>query len=219
MNNIRNLAIFFLAISTVSFQANAVNLSVSVKSVTGEALQDLVVYAEPLKPLKLPKTDKKLVISQANKSFTPYISVTQVGSSLLFSNQDDITHHIYSASGQNKFAFTIRPGQEVEQAAVEQQNEIVMGCNVHDWMSGYLLVLNTPYFAKTSENGSAQLSIETEGEYQITVWHPQMTEVGHRLIKTVNLKGDTQVSLVLSKKMDEIPEQKNDDGFDFLSDY
>lgn len=194
-------------------------LTVTVLDNSGKALSDIVVYAQPLDNQPMGKTDKKLVISQAKKSFTPYISVAQTGNSLEFNNQDDITHHIYSANDKRKFAFLIRPGQTVSQPKLKHQNEIVMGCNVHDWMSGYLLVLDTPYFNKTEKNGSSQLDIKDKGRYQITAWHPQLKESNHRISQQVNLSNTQTLTLKLTQPMDQIPEQKSEDGFDFLSDY
>ncbi|MEH6442470.1 MAG: hypothetical protein V7784_01110 [Oceanospirillaceae bacterium] len=212
--------IWHACIATVFlFNINVANaLSVIVKDSSGANLADVVVYAEPLEQQPLGKTKKNIVISQAKKSFTPYISVAQTGNSIVFSNKDDITHHIYSASG-SKFAFLIRPGQKVGQPKLSQSNEIVMGCNIHDWMSGYLLVLDTPYFTKTDANGLANLDIKGAGRYKIIVWHPQITEKNNRISKDINIAEDLEVAMSLSQKMDKILEQKSDDDFDFLSDY
>ena len=194
-------------------------LTVTVLDNKGKALSDIVVYAEPLDQQPMQKTDKKLVISQAKKSFTPYISVAQKGNKLAFSNKDDITHHIYSANAKRKFAFLIRPGESIDQPSLETTNEIVMGCNVHDWMSGYLLVVNTPYFDKTASNGNSTLNITGNGRYKIIAWHPQLNEKNNRIEQQINIADTQQLTLRLNKTMHKIPEQKSEDGFDFLSDY
>jgi hypothetical protein len=207
-------------ITAFAFMSQSVSaLTVQVNDHKGKPLQDVIVYAEPLVEQSFEKTLKKVVISQKNKSFAPYISVAQTGNPLLFRNQDDITHHIYSASSSQKFAFLIRPDQEVEQPALTKSNEIVMGCNVHDWMSGYLLVLDTPYFSKTNNKGQANLDIQTDGRYIIVAWHPQFKEKDSRVNQEIDIKQTQSLTLDLTKKMGEIPEQKSDDGFDFLSDY
>ncbi len=194
-------------------------LTVTVLDHQGNPLSDIVVYAEPLNQQPVGKTDKKLVVSQARKSFTPYISVAQTGNELVFNNKDDITHHIYSANVKRKFAFLIRPGESVSQPKLASTNEIVMGCNVHDWMSGYLLVVDTPYFEKTAKNGKTTLDIAGKGRYKIIAWHPQFNEKNNRVEQKIDISNTQQLTLKLSYAMSRIPEQKSEDGFDFLSDY
>jgi hypothetical protein len=48
----------------------------------------------------------------------------------------------------------------------------VLGCNIHDGMLGYILVVDTPYFGLTDGNGSLQLDAP-QGEYAIHVWTPR----------------------------------------------
>jgi hypothetical protein len=210
----------FSLLLTLILQSSFSNaLNVTVLDNEGTALSDIVIYAEPLDQQAVEKTNKKLVISQAKKSFTPYISVAQTGNTLAFNNRDDITHHIYSANAKRKFAFLIRPGESVNQPKLETTNEIVMGCNVHDWMSGYLLVVDTPYFEKTAKSGKATLAIKGKGRYKIIAWHPQLNEKNNRVVQEINISETQQLTLKLNNSMHEIPEQKSEDGFDFLSDY
>lgn len=206
-----------IALILLSNASNA--LTVQVQDTQGKPLHDIVVYAEPLDGQAMGKTDKKVIISQAKKSFTPYVSVAQTGNKLEFLNQDDITHHVYSANTKRKFAFLIRPGQKVAQPALSSANEIVMGCNVHDWMSGYLLVLDTPYFDKTNQQGEVTLDIQGGGRYKIIAWHPQLNEQQHRVSQQVDMAKTDTLTLKLTQKMLKIPEQKSDGDFDFLSDY
>lgn len=194
-------------------------VQVYVKSNTGEALKDLVVYLEPLSGQVLETRDKPLVIKQAGKSFAPYISVSQTNSEVSFVNQDDITHHIYSAGSENKFSFQIKAGQTNTSVKFIQPSDIAMGCNIHDWMSGYLLVVNTPYFSKTDEQGVAQIAIRDSGKYRIIVWHPQMQSTNNRMIREESISSNSQFTFKLANEMGVIPLQKSDDDFDFLSDY
>ncbi len=133
-------------------------------------------------------------------------------------NKDDITHHIYSVGSQNKFSFKVRAGNNTR-VEFDRATEIAMGCNIHDWMSGYLLVLNTPYFEKTNDEGIAYFNIAQLGRYNVVIWHPQMEERNNRMAIEKNINKDIKLSFVLSKAMHNIPLQESDDDFDFLSDY
>jgi hypothetical protein len=194
-------------------------VQVFVNNNTGQALADMVVYLEPLEGQVLEETSQEIVIGQKGKSFSPYISVSQVNSPVNFVNQDDITHHIYSAGSNNKFSFKIRAGQINSSPQFEHEAAVAMGCNIHDWMSGYLLVVNTPYFAKTDNQGRANFDVAKKGRYNIVVWHPQMQTENNRLIKEEVILTHSTFSLSLINEMSVIPLQESDDDFDFLSDY
>lgn len=194
-------------------------VQVFVKSNTGQALADMVVYLEPLDGQVLAQFANEVVVGQLGKSFSPYLSVSQAGSKVNFVNQDDITHHIYSADSDNKFSFKIRAGKTNDSIPFEQASEIAMGCNIHDWMSGYLLVLNTPYFDKTDNAGLASFNIAKQGNYKIVVWHPQMQSENNRMTIVKNITKDDILSFTLHNEMEDIPTQESDDDFEFLSDY
>jgi hypothetical protein len=52
---------------------------------------------------------------------------------------------------------------------------VVLGCNIHDWMVGYVYVSESPWFAKTGADGTATLSLPPRA-YVVRVWHPQLVQ-------------------------------------------
>lgn len=194
-------------------------IEVFVKNQAEQELTDMVVYLEPIDGQILKKSVKEVVIGQSGKSFSPYISVSQVNSKVNFINKDDITHHIYSAGSDNKFSFKIRAGKTNSAIQFEHVSEVAMGCNIHDWMSGYLLVVDTPYFDKTDEYGRVSFNIEKLGGYKIVVWHPQMQTENNRMTIEKKLTKHDTLTFVLQNELKSIPIQESNDDFDFLSDY
>ena len=164
--------------------------------------------------------DLKLQVNQKNKSFTPYISIIQKGQPVEFANQDDITHHIFSASRDQRFSFKIRSGDKNSDVQFNQVAKISMGCNIHDWMSGYLLVLDTPYFEKTDKNGRVEFKLDFNKNAKINIWHPQMREDAPSLSKDISIsKSGITVNFHLVHPLDSIPAQESGEDFDFLDDY
>ncbi|WDE05898.1 hypothetical protein SG34_002910 [Thalassomonas viridans] len=202
-----------------SLTSHAIEVKVQVVDPAAKPLENIVVYLEPLDGQQQAKTGKTLDIGQVNKTFTPYISVMQSGNTVRFYNQDDITHHIYSVTGSHKFSIKIRSGEQMLKQDFTQAGEVVMGCNIHDWMSGYLLVLDTPYFDKTDSQGQLVLDVAEPGQYRLTAWHPQMQEKDNRLVKTFALPENQSIIFKLNQTMAEIPQQQSDDDFYFLSEY
>ena len=136
-----------------------------------------------------------------------------------FHNQDDITHHIYSPLGENRFDLKLKAGEQAIPKQFTSLGDVVMGCNIHDWMSGHLLVVATPYFGKTDLQGQYHFTVAQAGDYQLTVWHPQMKEHNQHISQMIELSAAQQLTIQLSVPMDPLPKQTSDDDFGFLSDY
>lgn len=195
------------------------NFKVTLVDSNNDPLPDMVVYFQPLDGMVLPVSNKTVEIGQLDRAFTPYINVMQLGSSANFQNKDDITHHIYSPVGENKFSFKIRAGQSQHKDDFQQSGEVAMGCNIHDWMSGYLYIVDTPLFGKTDAQGRVSIAIEQQGKYQLVVWHPHLEVENHSVSQQIQWPESTQVTIKIPHKMGKNSEQKNEEDFDFLSDY
>jgi hypothetical protein len=52
--------------------------------------------------------------------------------------------------------------------------EVTLGCNIHDDMVAYILVVDTPYFGITDDNGKAALAGLAPGRYRVHVWTPRL---------------------------------------------
>ncbi len=50
---------------------------------------------------------------------------------------------------------------------------VVLGCNIHDNMLGYILVVDTPHHALTGEEGSVSLAGLPAGDYDVRIWTPR----------------------------------------------
>lgn len=208
-----------ISLSLFTYSSFALEVSITVVDKDNAPLKDIIVYLEPLDYKETLVTDKVIEIGQMDKSFIPYVSVMQTGSSVLFHNQDDITHHIYSPVGDNKFAFKIRSGEQYLKSNFTDVGEISMGCNIHDWMSGHLLIVDTPFFNKSDDKGVVNISVVKAGQYRLTIWHPQLSEREGILNQLLHIDKNIPVKIKLTHSMKDINEQKNDDDFDFLSDY
>ncbi|MEQ1598042.1 MAG: methylamine utilization protein [Methylotenera sp.] len=160
--------------STASI-ANAGELTISIKDGKGAMLQDAIITAMPLDAKNLPK-DKpaKPIVDQVGKEFLPHVLPIYVNSQVSFPNNDTIRHHVYSFSPAKKFELPLYSGTPAEPVLFDRPGVIILGCNIHDWMLGYIYVSATPYFARSDKTGKASIKDLSEGEYTIKVWHPQM---------------------------------------------
>ena len=208
---------FALLLNSSALLADELNIDLVDKN--NKPLSNMVVYLQRLDDIVLPRNNDIVEIGQLNRSFTPYISVMQLGNEVSFNNQDNITHHIYSPVGKNKFSFKLRAGKSQRKKDFQQLGEVAMGCNIHDWMSGYLLIVDTPLFGKTNEKGFISFNISHAGRYKVIVWHPQLDADQNRVKQLINWQKDQQLTIKIENTISALSVQENDDEFDFSSDY
>ena len=53
---------------------------------------------------------------------------------------------------------------------------VELGCNIHDWMVAYVMVLETPYFGVTDATGATVLRGLLVDSYDVRVWHSGLLE-------------------------------------------
>ncbi|GAB3260654.1 hypothetical protein [Chitinimonas naiadis] len=164
----------FWLLTLLAWPALAANLEVTVQDPGGQALLETVVYAEPVGG-KLTKGKMTGVIDQVNKEFTPLVNVVQVGTAISFPNKDNIRHSIYSFSPAKRFELKLYSGTPSNPIVFDKEGQVVLGCNIHDWMVAFLLVVDTPWFAKTDAKGKVVLTDLPNGDYELKVWHPYQT--------------------------------------------
>ena len=161
--------------------ARAEPLRASVVDQTGAPVVDAVVYAVPAdingKPAKATAPRRPTaIIDQIKRRFVPLVSVVQTGTAVSFPNRDNIEHDVYSFSPAKRFELHLYHGIPAKPVVFDQPGLVVMGCNIHDQMIAYLLVVDTPWFAKTDAHGQASIENVPGGAYRLTVWHYRMAE-------------------------------------------
>lgn len=146
----------------------------------GTLLSDAVVSLRPSasKSSASPRTNTALrpqtvVIQQTDREFTPRVSVVPVGSRISLPNNDVVPHSVYSFSAAKPFEFDVYVGSSPQVLTLDKTGVITLGCNIHDWMVGYVVVVDTPLAMKTDEKGAAAFTNVPDGDYELRVWHSQ----------------------------------------------
>jgi plastocyanin len=156
----------------LALPASAATLAAQVRNPRGAAVADAVVYAIPEKPLPLAK--KTAIMDQKNRMFVPHILPIQTGTSVRFPNSDDIRHQVYSFSPAKTFQLPLYKGTPANPIFFERAGVATLGCNIHDRMSAYIVVVDTPYFAMTGRDGRVTLDNLAAGRYTVRVWYADM---------------------------------------------
>jgi plastocyanin len=151
----------------------AATVKISVDDGRKTGLADAVVSAQRL-DAAVPVPAGRGIMDQRLSQFAPGVLPITVGSLVVFPNSDNIRHQVYSFSPAKVFDLPLYAGTPAAPLRFDTPGVVVIGCNIHDWMIGYIVVLDTPYFAKTDGTGAAALSLPP-GRYRLRIWHPRLS--------------------------------------------
>jgi len=168
--------IFVLGAIGLPFAAFAASLDVSVKNKQGEMVKDAVVYVTTAPGNGSQAKGGKAIIDQRDKEFIPYVIPLKTGTAVRFPNHDNIRHHVYSFSSSKKFEIPLYKGTPAKPIVFDKPGIVVLGCNIHDWMSAYVFVSDTPFFSVTAEDGTGRIGNLSPGTYEVQVWHPRLKD-------------------------------------------
>lgn len=174
----RRLSIFTtsLALAVASVGTQAASVSVVVSDAAGKPLADAVVMLEPAAG-RLPVSPMAGVqIAQAKRQFTPQVTVVTVGTPVTFPNNDTVRHHVYSFSPVKTFELKLYAGVSNTPVVFDKPGIAILGCNIHDQMVAWVVVVDTPLHARSAASGRAQIEGVPPGSYQLRVWHPGLAE-------------------------------------------
>ena len=174
------LALLGLAIPVA---AVAAPVSITLRGPDGAPLADAVVMVDvPNGPKVNPRGN--YVMEQKNIQFQPHVLVVPVGAAVTFPNRDLVRHHVYSFSKPKKFDLKLYGRQEERSVVFDQPGIVALGCNIHDSMSGFVVVSATPFAAKTDAAGRATLDVPA-GAATLRIWSPAIRAAGNMLAQAI----------------------------------
>lgn len=159
----------------MAFQvAGAGTVQLQVQDGAGKPLTDAVVFLESREARALAKPLQGAEVAQIAKQFAPTVSVVTAGTAVTFPNRDTVRHHVYSFSPNKTFELKLYSGVPANPVVFDKSGIAVLGCNIHDAMTAWVVVVETPYFGRSSASGSVSLTQVPPGTYRLRVWHPAL---------------------------------------------
>lgn len=128
------------------------------------------------------------IVDQIDKEFVPYVKPVLVGSAVSFPNNDNIRHHVYSFSPAKKFELPLYAGTPAAPVVFDKPGVVTLGCNIHDWMIGFIYVADAPYFGKSTADGMVRIGNLPPGEYAVRLWHPRLMDSEESTSRRVNVE-------------------------------
>src|SRR3989440_1124711 len=138
-----------------------------------------VVYLEGAFPNPASLPTKQ--VAQKDLTFVPALLPIRVGTKVEFPNLDDTYHNIFSYSPAKRFDLgRYRPDEKpVPSEVFDVAGLVTLRCDIHEHMRGLILVLATPHFVVTDENGHFKLSGLPAGHYTLKAWIDSRTTREH----------------------------------------
>ena len=173
----------------------AATLNVRVTTDGKAPVANAVVYAVPQTPLPLAR--RTATMDQIDRTFVPHVLPVQVGTWVEFPNSDSIRHQVFSTSPARRFSTPLYVGKPARPIQFPTAGVVAIGCTVHEQMSAYIVVVETPFFATTEDNGTVAIAGVPPGHYTLRVWYPGMKNEPKEQVVTV---GSSDLSLTVNTR-------------------
>lgn len=149
-------------------------VDVRVTDPSGKALAGAVVFLESRAAKEATRPLPGVEIAQSNKTFMPAVTVVTPGTAVNFPNRDTVRHHVYSFSPVRKFEIKLYVGTPATPVVFDQPGIGVLGCNIHDAMVAWVVIVETPWFGQTAADGRWTATDVPPGSYRLRTWHPAL---------------------------------------------
>ena len=168
------LATFLTLISLAPGIARAGDVKGKVTAQGMKSAENIAVYVDTIAGKKFDAPAQHVLVDQKSMKFTPHVVVVVQGTTVDFQNSDPVGHNVYwpSISGNKKLAHNLGTWPKGEKKSF-QFNDLGAAatlCNVHPEMSGYVVVVPTPYFAVTDKDGNFEIKGVPAGQYTLKTW-------------------------------------------------
>lgn len=175
-------------------------LALSIKQANGMPVRDAVVMVYP-KTGGAAGTIRfgwKNDMAQQNIAFSPGTLIVPAGATVRFPNRDKVRHSIYSFSKAAKIDIELYGRDETRTHTFAVPGSVSLGCKIHDQMRGYIKVVDTPYAAKTDQNGQVKIPQLPGGAATVKVWHPALRSRTGEHVEAVSLAAGQATSRAIA---------------------
>ena len=132
---------------------------------------------------------KAAVVDQLKCEYVPHVLVVPAGATVTFKNSDGILHNIHTVSQINSPFNRAQPKflKEIKETFAKPE-VIKLRCDVHGWMTGWVVVTDNVFFGVTESDGAFNLTDVPAGKHNLEIWHEKLGS----LTQTVEIKpGET----------------------------
>ena len=153
--------------------------------------ENIAVYIDAIAGKTFTPPSQHATEDQKKMTFIPHVLVVLQGTTVDFLNSDPVGHNVYwpSVGGNKKLGHNLGTWPQGAKKAFTFSDPGVASllCNVHPEMSGYVVVVPTPYFAVTNKEGEFEIKDVPAGHYTVKAW----SEEGKPVTQSVEVTSGT----------------------------
>jgi plastocyanin len=189
--------VFWVVATLMSSEAIAVPLEIQVSDRNGAPVRDVVVTVSDGRPntMSAQATATRVVMDQLAMRFVPEVLVVPVGTAVNFPNSDTISHQVYSFSRAKPFQLPLYKGASYPPVTFDKPGLVVLGCNIHDSMVGYIYVTDARWYGQTNAAGKMTLPEVASGKVSVTIWGSFIADPATALTRSIELSGNDKQTL------------------------
>jgi len=116
----------------------------------------------------------RTTMNQQHEAFAPHVLGVAVGTTVDFPNGDPVLHNVFSTSPAKRFDLGMYGQGETRNVVFDSPGVVLVRCNVHPRMTGYIVVHSNPYVAVTDAHGSYTITSVPPGTYTARIWHEEL---------------------------------------------
>ena len=165
----------------------------------GKGIKNVFVYIKKIASGKsFEKHSGNFILNQKNCRFDPHILIVSTGAGVDLLNNDNVLHNLHSWSTKNK---PFNQGTTLDQVLTREfswKERIMVTCDIHSWMSSWIIVVENPYFALTDKNGKFKIDNIPPGSFELIAWQETLGRKKKKV--NVNANEETEVKFEYTPK-------------------
>ena len=158
----------------------------------GKGIKNVVIYAR-VRGGKVTLPENNPVMDQKDCAYYPHVLVVPVGATVDLTSRDPVAHNVHSHAQKNKTVNTLipKPGKVVPHK-IEKAEEIKFTCDIHAWMTGYIVAVPSNFYTvtggkddkgewlsadayeKSADTGKYTLENVPAGRARVVAWHEEL---------------------------------------------
>jgi plastocyanin len=137
-------------------------------------LSNAVVWIENPPGDAPPAKESKVEMDQKACVFIPRIVVVPAKGTVFFLNSDRLLHNIHATPSLNVEVNRTQPKNRSIPVTFAKPEIVRISCDLHPWMTAWVVVAAHPYYAITGEKGQFAFDNLPPGQYRLKVWHERL---------------------------------------------
>jgi plastocyanin len=143
----------------------------------GNELKNVVVYVKDGGKLNGEVPKEAAVLDQIGCVYTPHVVAVMVGQDVKVRNSDAFLHNVHGlaqANGEFNFPQTQKGDEKKLDGKTQAVETYKVKCDVHPWMAAWVVVVDSPFFAVTGDNGEFAIKGLKDGKYTLVAWQERL---------------------------------------------